>query len=212
MSSSDTGVSNEQNVAPAAERLRARSRRDALLQRYLLAVAVAAFLAFLVIFYLPSLKRTESTAREIATAALQLDAESDRAGRLPQMKSAVSRLRAQLEGFDPIPPTPGQAKFVRDMAEAADGLQLAELRFEPLSSAAKGAPEAPSSIRSTPIRIEFESDFAVAHEMIERIERLPRLLSVTALSIKSAGGSSDAEAATVRTEMTVTLYHRVGGA
>ena len=104
-----------------------------------------------------------------------------------------------------ITPTAELGTFVEEVAAIAERLGLRERRIFPLT------PEVHGSITVLPIQISFESGFAASFSFLRDVERLPRAVHVTELVVERAkegdGGVVDGEGDSLRTELTVRIFH-----
>ena len=183
-------------------RLRRQAARDGRLQKALAAALAAAVLGFVVLFYLPSLRRTAALDARITTDAATLGQAGRRADRLPRVRAAADDLASHLGAFKPVPREAGEAAFLRSISAAADRLRLRGLEFEPLSPPPGTAALSP---RELPVRLAFEADFVDAFDFLRHVEEMPRLLRVRDVTLRSAD-DDDGAGGRVRAELTVSLF------
>ena len=184
-----------------AEQLRHQAARDGRLQKALAATLGAAVLGFVVLFYLPSLRRSAAMSARLTSDAASLGEADRRADRLPRVRAAADDLASHLGAFKPVPREAGEAAFLRSVSAAADRLRLRGLEFEPLAPPPDAAKRSP---RELAVRLAFRADFVDAFDFLRHVEEMPRLLRVRDVTLRSA--DEDSPDGQVRAELTVSLF------
>lgn len=181
--------------------LKQQAARDLRRQKQLGVAAGVAVVAFLFLVYLPSMATLADLHQQISSDAYQLRADSRRARKLPEVRSAADLLEHQLSQFRPVPSRPEPNSFMSDAADLATQLSLRSFKCKPLESSTAGL------VGTTPVQLSFSGEFENVYTFLRRTEQLPRLMRIHDLKIKQRAGDRGAPVpGFVDVEMTVHLF------
>lgn len=183
--------------------LMGQADRDLRYQKQLALVLMGAIVAFLALIYLPSARRLQTLAQKISTSTATLDAQRQQLAQLPVVKTAADELDRHLDAFKPIPQGDEQFKFVGQISDNAENLQLENFSWMRNQKQIES-----SSLHRLPIRISFASDFDSAFTFLRHLEEMPRLLRITDLTMFEMPPSKANARPMVNVQLTVNLFYQ----
>lgn len=149
-------------------------------------VGVAAVLAMLVVggfywlWYKDALAQQKTKETELAELQKQIRALEATANKLAEFQREVQMLEAKLEGLKrSLPPEKEMPDLMRRLQYLAAQSSLAVLKFDPT------APVQKEFYQEIPITIDLEGTYHNMGAFLDRISRIPRIVNVGTLKIKS---------------------------
>lgn len=149
-------------------------------------VGVAAVLAMLVVggfywlWYKDALAQQKTKETELAELQKQIRALEATANKLAEFQREVQMLEAKLEGLKrSLPPEKEMPDLMRRLQYLAAQSSLAVLKFDPT------APVQKEFYQEIPISIDLEGTYHNMGAFLDRISRIPRIVNVGTLKIKS---------------------------
>lgn len=205
-----------QDAAPpedsAASRLRARTGRDVTIQKILAGVAFVAVAGFVALVYMPSSRRLQSLTDRLSESAREVSEQEQRIAAMAGVSVAADELEIGLTAFRPLPERPMVEMFIREMTVLARRLDLRDFEYvrqAPPAPQLSALADAATRPQAQPMRITFVGRFVDAFDLLNQIERTPRMLRVKKLRIEAvdAPGATSADGE-VRVELIVNLFYR----
>ncbi len=198
--------------APEAEpasvaRLKRRGTSDLRRQKHLAAAAIVGVVAFVAIFYLPSMSTLSTLHERIVTHAQQLQSDRERGRNLPALRETADRLERELAAFKPLPRGDGLNQLLQETGSLARQLRLRGFRSEPQQPTVNGP------LGVLPVRLTFDGNFENAYSFIRRCEELSRPVRVLDLTVRQKPGEQGGapRPGEVSVEMVLNVFYDAGG-
>jgi type IV pilus assembly protein PilO len=168
-------------------------------------VGIAVVLALLVVggfywlWYKDALQQQQTKENELADLQKQIRALEATANKLAEFQREVQMLEAKLEGLKrSLPPEQEMPDLMRRLQYLANQSNLAVLKFDPTT------PQQKEFYQEIPIAIDIEGTYHNMGAFLDRISRIPRIVNVGGLKIKSQ--SKPTVNKTIAVSATATTY------
>lgn len=187
-------------LAGLRERAATQRRRQNRLAIALIMVLVLGALAV----YIPQRRAIDATRIELARTEAELAANQGKAAVLPELISAVSTLRKQVDQYKPLRGRSDVERALHEISVINTNTQLAGYKYE-------SVPDFQRSVcREQPLRITFQADFVDAMSFIQKLEAMDRLTRLRELSIQkrdvASSGSTKGKGGEVEVTMSLSIF------
>lgn len=172
-----------------------RIDRNLIVAAGVMAMMVGLGIAVLVV---PQYRAARVAADTIRTVRQRLSTGAESAAGLSALQATLDQERRAFEsGARLIPMSPDIASIIRALNRPVDGIQVIDQTFNAGRTPTPVPRVADGSLSSLPLTIDMVASYDVVHELLQHVERLPRLVRIASVRVERLADADGLVKATI---------------
>lgn len=171
-------------------------------RQWMLALALGGIaIVFLLVCYLPVVRKQQSLAQQVESGRRELEASQTRARSLPSLELEVDKLKSRLARFDAkLPRQQDLGQFLHEITQLSQKADLRKVVNQP------GVARKADMYQELPISLTFEGGFNQVYAFLRDAEEMQRLTRIRSLQIRSLDWSKGQ----VDVKLVMSIYYSEG--
>lgn len=198
-------IQTESPMAPASDKastvaapgLRERAARTQKQQQRFAIALLAVLIVGGLGVYVPQKRAITAMRAELAQTEQELTNNAGRAAILPQLMTAVTAMRRQVDQYKPLRGRSDIERAMHEISSINTSTQLANYKYD------MDVEKPRTMCREQPLKITFQADFVDAMSFIQKLEAMDRLTRLRELAIDKKDGTKNGN---VTVTMSLSLF------